>query len=153
MAQQSFPAAVANITIRPQVALTEAQIVCMTDIEYMSDAQTAFFRARLIDIEDILQSRMRAAATEIASGSDVADPIDRASAEEEHQLALSNRTRDARQILEVGAAMRRIEAGQFGWCVETGEPIGVDRLLICPTATLCIEAQQRRESKTRRYWL
>ena len=151
MAQQSFPAAVANINIRLQDALTEAQIVCMTDIEYMSDAQTAFFRARLIHIEDMLQSRVRTAATEIASGADVADPIDRASAEEEHQLALSNRTRDARQILEVGAALRRIDVGQFGWCVETGEPIGVDRLLICPTATLCFEAQQLRESITRRY--
>lgn len=153
MAQQSLPAAVANIGTRLQDALTEEQLVCMTDIEYMNDPQTAFFRARLMHIEDMLRSRVRTAATEIASSSDVADPIDRASAEEEHQLALSNRTRDARQILEVGAALRRIEAGQFGWCVETGEPIGVDRLLICPTATLCFEAQQRRESKTRRYWV
>lgn len=151
MAQPSFPAAVANSNIKLHLALTEAQIVCMTDIDYMSDAQTAFFRARLVDIEEMLRSRTLAAATEIASSSDVADPIDRASAEEEHQLALSNRTRDARQILEVGAALRRIDVGQFGWCVETGEPIGVDRLLICPTATLCFEAQQLRESITRRY--
>ena len=49
------------------------------------------------------------------------------------------------------ANRRTVDAGQFGWCVETGEPIGVDRLLICPTATLCFEAQQLRESITRRY--
>ena len=80
-----------------------------------------------------------------------ADPVDRASVEEEHQLAIAVRARDASQLVEVRAALRRIEAGDFGWCIETGDMIGVGRLLVCPTTTLCVEAQQRRESLTTRY--
>lgn len=117
----------------------------------MGHEQRNFFRARLVAIEDMLNSRTLIAAGEIASSSDIADPIDRASAEEEHQLALSAKTRDAQHLTAVGAALRRIDTAEFGWCVETGDMIGIDRLLICPTATLCVEAQQRLENKTKRY--
>lgn len=132
-------------------ALNETQIVSMGEASYMDEAQKQFFRARLIAIEEMLQARSREAAAEIAVSATGADPIDRASAEEEHQLALAARARDSEQLLEVRAALKRIDTDEFGWCVETGDMIGVGRLLVCPTATLCVEAQQRRESKTTRY--
>jgi DnaK suppressor protein len=132
----------------PQI--TEAQILRM-DEEYMGEAQKQCFRSLLVALEELLDARGRSSAAEIAIGSAGADPIDRASAEEEHQLAITARARDAAQLIEVRAALKRIDADEFGWCVETGDMIGVGRLLICPTTTLCVEAQQRRESKTTRY--
>ena len=132
-------------------AFDEKQIVSMGEKSYMDETQKLFFRKRLVAIEEMLVARSREAAAEIAVSATGADPFDRASAEEEHQLALTARSRDSEQLLEVRAAIRRIDDDEFGWCAETGEMIGVGRLLICPTTTLCVEAQQRRESKTTRY--
>jgi DnaK suppressor protein len=147
-----------NVTVAAQqqkpmhrLALTEAQIVRMDDAQYMSDEQKQFFRGRLTALQDVLQARSRESAAEIAIVSAAADPVDRASDEEEHRLAIASRMRDADQLIEVRVALARIDADEFGWCDETGEMIGVGRLLICPTTMLCVEAQQRRESKTSRY--
>lgn len=131
--------------------LTELQIVQMDDVHYMSESQKEFFRARLVALEEWLKARARTTATEIATSSAGADPADRASAEEEHQLAIGARVRDAEKLLEVAAAIQRIDQDSFGWCLDTGEMIGVGRLLICPTTVLCVEAQQRRENKNSRY--
>lgn len=131
--------------------MTEAQIVTMDAASYMSADQLQFFNARLVAIEEMLVSRIDASASEFAGGTIEADPIDRASVEEEHQLAMANRARDHEQLVEVRGALRRIKAGEFGWCLETGEMIGIARLLVRPTAVLCVEAQQRRESNNSRY--
>lgn len=117
----------------------------------MNGPQLQFFKARLMAVEEMLEARMRTSADEISAGVVEADPVDRASAEEEHQMAIASRARDLEQLAEVQAALARIIAGDFGWCVETGEMIGIGRLLVCPTAFLCIEAQQRREAKKSRY--
>jgi len=134
-----------------QRQLTAAQLLGMSDEHYMGAAQKQSFRTLLVNIKELLEERGRGSAAEIAIGGAGADPIDRASAEEEHQLAMSARARDAAQLIDVRAALERIEADEFGWCIETGEMIGIGRLLICPTATLCFEAQQRLESKTSRF--
>lgn len=131
--------------------ITEEQIVLMDESHYMSQAQLDFFKARLVAVEEMLIARMRSGADEIATSAAEADPADRASAEEEHQLAIAARARDRDQLVQVQAALARIESGDFGWCIETGEMIGVERLLVCPTALLCVEAQQRRESKQSRF--
>lgn len=83
----------------------------MDEAEYMTSEQLAFFEAKLDAQAEMLASRARLAATELAIASSGADPADRASAEEEHTLALSNRVRDSAQLLEVRAALRRIESG------------------------------------------
>lgn len=136
---------------RKTIMLTEKQIVHMDDAHYMSESQKHFFRTRLAALGELLLARSRETAAEIAVGASGADPVDRASAEEEHQLAIAARARDAVQLLEVQAALNRIDFDDFGWCVETGEMIGVGRLLICPTTVFCVEAQQRRESNKTRY--
>lgn len=150
--EHTAPTAVQKRPRRQANPLTETEIVHMADSQYMVDAQKQFFRARLTALEELLESRARACAAEIAVGAAGADPVDRASAEEEQQLAIASRARDTEQLLEVRAALKRIDSDEFGWCVETGEMIGLGRLLICSTTTLCVEAQQRRESKTIRYW-
>jgi DnaK suppressor protein len=75
----------------------------------------------------------------------VPDPADRATIEEEHALELRTRDRERKLLKKVEQSLARIESGEYGWCEETGEPIGVPRLLARPTATLSLEAQQRRE--------
>lgn len=134
-------------------SITESQLLAMPEADYMGDVQLAFFKASLLMLEQMLLARARGADIAISAGSAGADPVDRASAEEEHTLALTGRARDAAQLLEVRAAMKRIEDGEFGYCRETGDEIGVARLLICPTAVLTKEAQERQENHRRRFRL
>ena len=75
----------------------------------------------------------------------VPDPADRATIEEEHALELRTRDRERKLLKKVEQALARIESGDYGWCEETGEPIGIPRLLARPTANLSLEAQERRE--------
>ena len=75
----------------------------------------------------------------------VPDPADRATIEEEHALELRTRDRERKLLKKVQQSLASIEAGEYGWCEETGEPIGIPRLLARPTATLSLEAQERRE--------
>lgn len=135
----------------PLPQLTEDEMISMGEEHYMGPTQKDCFRALLVAMAQPLEIRARASAAEIAVGTAEADPADRASAEEEHQLAIGARARDAAQLHQIRAALERIEADEFGWCVETGDMIGIGRLLVCPTTTFCIEAQQRRESKITRY--
>lgn len=77
----------------------------------------------------------------------VPDPADRATIEEEHALELRTRDRERKLLKKVEQSIARIDAGEYGWCDETGEPIGIPRLLARPTATLTLEAQERREKR------
>lgn len=79
------------------------------------------------------------------------DPLDRATIEEEHALELRTRDRERKLLKKVQAAIKRIDEGDYGYCEETGEPIGVRRLLARPTATLSLEAQERREIKQKMF--
>ena len=81
----------------------------------------------------------------------VPDPAARATIEEEHALELRTRDRERKLLKKVQAAIKRIDDGEYGYCEETGDPIGVARLLARPTATLSLEAQQRRELKQKLY--
>lgn len=79
------------------------------------------------------------------------DPNDRASTEEKYLLALRVRDRERKLLRKIDDALLRIEQRTYGWCAETGEPIGIPRLLARPTASLCLEAQERRELIERLY--
>lgn len=77
----------------------------------------------------------------------VPDPADRATIEEEHALELRTRDRERKLLKKVEQSIARIDEGNYGYCDETGEPIGIPRLLARPTATLTLEAQERREKR------
>jgi DnaK suppressor protein len=79
------------------------------------------------------------------------DPNDRATLESEFALELRTRDRERKLIRKIEEALSRIEDGSYGYCVETGEPIGVKRLEARPVATLCLEAQERRERREKQY--
>ena len=89
-----------------------------------------------------------------ASGGEVtslADPADRATIEEEHNLEQCTRERERKLLTSVAQAIGRIDSGDYGWCEETGDPIGIPRLLANPTASVTVEAQQRREARERMF--
>ena len=131
--------------------LTEAQILKMSEKDYMNDAQLAFFRDRLQQLEKELLKNADETTEHLRETVLVPDPADRATIEEEHALELRTRDRERKLLKKVQQSLLSIDSGEYGWCEETGEPIGVPRLLARPTATLSLEAQQRRELKQKLY--
>ena len=127
--------------------LTEEQLLAMPDSQYMNADQLAFFRYRLQQMESELLSNADETTEHLRETVIVPDPADRATIEEEHALELRTRDRERKLLKKVQSSLQQIEAGEYGFCEETGDPIGIPRLLARPTATLSLEAQQRREIK------
>jgi DnaK suppressor protein len=125
--------------------LTEAEILAMGEKDYMNQAQLAFFKQRLEQLRDEILKNADQTTEHLRETVVVPDPADRATIEEEHALELRTRDRERKLLKKVEQSIARIESGDYGWCEETGEPIGVPRLLARPTATLSLEAQERRE--------
>ncbi len=126
---------------------TEEQLLQMPDSAYMNAEQLAFFKHWLRQLEQELVANAGETTEHLRETVIVPDPADRATIEEEHALELRTRDRERKLLKKVREALQRIEAGDYGFCEETGEPIGIPRLLARPTATLSLEAQQRREMK------
>lgn len=131
--------------------LTEAELLKMPDSDYMNEAQLAFFRLRLQQMEKDLLANADETTEHLRETVIVPDPADRATIEEEHALELRTRDRERKLLKKVQQSLARIESGDYGFCEETGEPIGIPRLLARPTATLSLEAQQRRELRQKLY--
>ena len=132
--------------------LTEDELLSMPDSEYMNDKQLEFFRTRLMQQRnDLLDNAGETTEHLREDTSIVPDPADRATIEEEHALELRTRDRERKLLKKISQSIARIEAGDYGFCDETGEPIGLGRLLARPTATLSLEAQQRREMKQKMF--
>ena len=125
--------------------LTEAELLKMSDKDYMSAAQLDFFRQKLLTLKDDILKNASETTEHLRENILVPDPADRATIEEEHALELRTRDRERKLLKKVEQALARIESGDYGWCEETGEPIGLNRLIARPTANLSLEAQERRE--------
>lgn len=132
--------------------LSDAELIAMPDSEYMNDVQMAAFRLKLVVLKDGILSNAGATTEHLREDTSVMpDPADRATIEEEHALELRTRDRERKLLKKIEQAITRIDANEYGYCDETGEPIGVGRLLARPTATLSLEAQQRRELKQKMF--
>ena len=130
---------------------SEAELLRMPEDEYMSDRQLGFFRDRLRQLEQDILSNAGATTEHLRETQFVPDPADRATIEEEHALELRTRDRERKLLKKVQQSILRIDSGEYGWCDETGEPIGLRRLLARPTATLSLEAQERREMRQKMF--
>jgi DnaK suppressor protein len=132
--------------------LSDAEVIAMPDDEYMNEKQMAFFRLKLEELKrGILENAGETTEHLREDTVVVPDPADRATIEEEHALELRTRDRERKLLKKIEQSIQRIDAGDYGYCDETGEPIGVGRLLARPTATLSLEAQQRRELKQKMF--
>jgi DnaK suppressor protein len=130
---------------------TESELLRMPESEYMSERQLGFFRDRLRQLEQEILSNAGATTEHLRETQFVPDPADRATIEEEHALELRTRDRERKLLKKVQQSIARIDSGEYGWCDETGEPIGLRRLLARPTATLSLEAQERREMRQKMF--
>ena len=132
--------------------LTDAEVIAMPDDEYMSDLQMAFFRIKLVHLKDEVLTNASETTEHLREDTVVVpDPADRATIEEEHALELRTRDRERKLLKKIEQSIHRIDGGDYGYCDETGEPIGIARLLARPTATLSLEAQERRELKQKMF--
>ena len=131
--------------------LTEDDVLKAPDKDYMNDAQLAFFKRKLVDLRDQLLQNADDTGEHLRENEITTDPSDRATLEEEYTLELRTRDRERKLLKKVEKSLRMIDDGSYGWCEETGEPIGVPRLIARPTATLSLEAQERRERVQKLY--
>ena len=128
--------------------LTEKDIIARDGPEddYMNAQHLEFFRELLTKQQDEIINKADATTDRMQHDTaSAADPADRASQEEEYALELRARDRERKLLAKIQAAIRAIDEGEYGFCHDTGEPIGLKRLLARPTATLSVEAQERRE--------
>ena len=139
------------MTTANQAVLTEDAILKMSEDDYMNDVQLEFFRDRLRQMERDIRNNAGETTEHLRETVIVPDPADRATIEEEHALELRTRDRERKLLKKIEQALAQIDSGDYGYCEETGDPIGIPRLLARPTATLLLEAQQRRELRQKLY--
>jgi DnaK suppressor protein len=119
---------------------------------YMSKEQLEHFRQILLSWKrDLMEEVDRTVSHMKDEAANFPDPNDRATQEEEFSLELRTRDRERKLIRKIDEALKRVEDGSYGYCLETGEEIGIKRLEARPVATLTIEAQERRERRERQY--
>ncbi len=136
---------------RKDKILTENELLLDSPNNYMSESQLKFFKNRLESLANELLQNADETTEHLRETSLVPDPADRASIEEEHSLELRTRDRERKLLKKIKEAILRIEKKEYGYCLETGEEIGLERLLARPTATLSLEAQQRREKRQKQF--
>jgi len=122
------------------------------DEEYMNDLQVEYFRQKLLAWKKSLLNQSQDTLEDLRQGGlNQPDDIDRASMETDKALDLRTKDRARKLISKINDALKRIEDGTYGYCEETGEPIGLERLEARPVATLSIEAQERHERIEKTY--
>lgn len=122
------------------------------DEEYMNEMQLEYFRQKLLNWKKSLIGQSKDTLDDLRQGGlNQPDQIDRASLESDKALELRTRDRARKLISKIDEALKRIEDGVYGYCEETGEPIGIERLDVRPVATLSIEAQERHERMEKTY--
>jgi len=131
--------------------LTEQDLLQAPEKDYMNEAQLAFFRQRLFELRAQLLNNADDTGQHLRENEVTTDPSDRATLEEEYTLELRTRDRERKLLKKIEKSIKLIDDGSYGYCEETGEPIGVARLLARPTATLSLEAQERRERVQKLY--
>ena len=131
--------------------LTEQDILNDSGENYMTPEHLEFFKQRLLQMKQELIANATATSQHLQEQEATPDPADRATPEEEYALELRTRDRERKLLQKIDQAVARIDHGEYGYCEDTGEPIGLQRLMARPTATLSLEAQERRERMKKQY--
>lgn len=134
-----------NVTLPPDYKPNKKE-------KYMNDMQLTYFRQKLLEWKKELLAQSKDTLDDLRQGGlNQPDDIDRASLEVDKSLDLRTKDRARKLIMKIDQALERIEDGSYGYCEETGEEIGIDRLMARPIATLCVEAQERHERMEKTY--
>jgi DnaK suppressor protein len=129
--------------------VNEQELLKAPERDYMNEAQLAFFRQRLLELRAQLLNNADDTGQHLRENEITTDPSDRATLEEEYTLELRTRDRERKLLKKVEKSLRMIDDASYGYCEETGEPIGIRRLEARPIATMSIEAQERHERMER----
>ena len=130
---------------------TEAKIRKAAASSYMNEDQLEFFKERLINMKKELRQHLENERTELSKQSRECDDLDRAQVEEEIHLRLRILDRESKLLPKIDEAIKRIDEGSYGYCINTGEAIGIERLLVRPTALFCAEEKSRQERIEKAY--
>ena len=122
---------------------TEAKIRKAAASRYMNEDQLEFFKERLLNMKKELRQHLENERTELSKQSRECDDLDRAQVEEEIHLRLRILDRESKLLPKIDEAIKRIDEGSYGYCINTGEAIGIERLLVRPTALFCAEEKSR----------
>jgi DnaK suppressor protein len=130
--------------VKPYIARRGEQYMNKEQLEHFARILQTWKRDLMVEVDrTVLHMKDEAA--------NFPDPNDRATQEEEFSLELRTRDRERKLIRKIDEALKRIEDGSYGYCLETGEEIGIKRLEARPVATLSVEAQERRERREKQY--
>tara|TARA_Y100001968_G_C19426808_1_gene754831 strand:+ start:158 stop:580 length:423 start_codon:yes stop_codon:yes gene_type:complete len=132
-------------------SLTKAQLLNATQEDYMNDEQLAFFKAMLLDLKQQTMEHIEEVKTELGNPPELNDEVDRAQYEEESRLALRMLDRERQLLVKIDKSLRRISDGDYGFCLESGDPIGIPRLLIRPVSEYCADIKQINEGKEQHF--
>jgi len=127
--------------------MDEKALLASAEADYMNAEQLTFFDNRLQQLRTETLDEITAIKNQMLGNSQVSDVLDRAQQEEESQIALRIADRKRQLIPKIDAARQRIRSGDYGYCLQTGEPIGIERLLIRPTAEYCTDVKTINEQK------
>lgn len=131
--------------------LSEKQILEAPESDYMNAEQLVFFKNRLFELHESTRARIQEVREQMASPMTSSDENDRASSEEQSNIALRIVEREQRLLPKIQQSLERIRLGTYGYCLESGEPIGIPRLLARPTAEYCAEVKTLKEIKEHHY--
>lgn len=131
--------------------LTKEQLLAASEDDYMNEEQLAFFRQLLTKESEDIRAHLKETKDQLSQAQYEADELDKAAIEEDRRLQLRFLDRQTKLLPKIEQAIGRIDEDDFGYCEVTGEPIGIPRLLLRPTATLCAEEKQRQEIKEKSY--
>ena len=133
--------------------LTEQEIINWNGSEddYMNSDHLEFFRAKLLQMKAELLANANQTSQHLQEQEATPDPADRATLEEEYALELRTRDRERKLLMKIDSTLRKLDEGNYGYCEDTGEPIGLPRLVARPTASMSLEAQERRERMKKQY--
>jgi DnaK suppressor protein len=130
--------------------LIEAKIK-ESDEDYINDEQLAFFKNLLIDLYETTKERVQEFKDQIANPMALSDQSDRATWEEQCAISLRIVEREQKLLQKIQQALERIRLGDYGYCKESGEPIGIQRLFVRPTAEYCVDIKVLQEIKESSY--
>ena len=138
-------------TKHAQFTPPEKVLIDAPESEYMDDNQLAFFKKRLIDLHDSTRERIRKAKEQMSIAPDLSDISDRATWEEQCAISMRIVDREQKLLPKIQQSLERIRIGTYGYCLESGEPIGIPRLLVRPTAEFCADVKIFKEMKEHLY--
>ena len=135
----------------PKSDFTEQDLLQDDEENYMNENQLLFFKSRLTELHEKTLARIESAKEEMVRPIQFSDDGDRASFEEQANTALRIVDREQKLLSKIAKSLDRIRTKEFGYCLESGEPIGLKRLLARPTAEYCTEVKERMERRERQF--